>query len=186
MSRIGRKPVELPVGVVATIDQGEVRIKGPKGTLQQALPPYVSVAQEEKVLTVGVSEGAPSRQGGAMRGLTRALLQNMVVGVTHGYTKSLDLIGVGYRAKVEAEKITLNLGYAKPVEYLLPNGISVEIKDTKGQKENQVILTGIDKCLLGRVAADIRRMRPPEPYKGKGVRYTGELIRHKAGKAGAR
>jgi large subunit ribosomal protein L6 len=130
-------------------------------------------------------EGA-GRHGGAMQGLTRALLANMVVGVSQGYVRSLDLIGVGYRAKVENRRLTLSLGFASPVTYALPEGVSAEIKDTAGQKENQIILRGIDKALLGKIAADLRRLRPPEPYKGKGIRYTGEHIRHKAGKAGAR
>ncbi len=186
MSRIGRKPVRLPAGVEAQIESGGVRIKGPKGELRQELPPYVEVARDDAILSVSVVDTAPERQGGAMQGLTRALLQNMVIGVTEGYTKSLDLIGVGYRAKLDQGTLTLALGFAQPVEYPLPRGIDAEIKDTAGQRENQVILRGIDKCLVGQVAADLRRLRPPEPYKGKGIRYTGELIRHKAGKAGAR
>lgn len=186
MSRIGRKPVQLPTGVEATIADGEVRIKGPKGELRQPLPPYVEVSQDDRNLVVGVAAGAPSREGGAMHGLARSLLSNMVEGVTQGYRKSLDLIGVGYRARLESDHIVLSLGFAKPVVVTLPEEISVEVKDTAGQKENQVILTGIDKSLVGQVAADIRRLRPPEPYKGKGIRYTGEKIRQKAGKAGAR
>jgi large subunit ribosomal protein L6 len=186
MSRIGRKPVQLPTGVEATIDGHEVRVKGPKGELRMAVPPHVEVSSDNRSLVVGVLEGAPPRQGGAMHGLTRSLLNNMVEGVTRGYRKSLDLIGVGYRAKLEGRKIILSLGFAQPVAVTLPDGISVEVKDTAGQKENQIILTGIDKHLIGQVAADLRRLRPPEPYKGKGIRYTGERIRQKAGKAGAR
>lgn len=186
MSRIGRKPIPLPKGVEARAAAEGVSIKGPLGSLEHRLPPQVTVEQAEGTLRVGVSEGVPTRQGGAMQGLTRALLANMVVGVSRGYTRSLDLIGVGYRARTEGRVLTLTLGFTEPVKYQLPDGISVEIKDTAGQKENQVILKGIDKAVIGQVAADLRRLRPPEPYKGKGIRYTGEKIRQKAGKAGAR
>jgi large subunit ribosomal protein L6 len=186
MSRIGRKPVQLPKGVDARIGAERVTIAGPLGSLEQGIPPHVRIEQAGGVLSVAVADGAPPKQGGAMQGLARALLNNMVVGVTKGFAKSLDLIGVGYRARKEGESLTLTLGFTEPVVYPLPNGVSVEIKDTAGQKENQVILKGIDKAVIGQVAADLRRLRPPEPYKGKGIRYTGERIRQKAGKAGAR
>jgi large subunit ribosomal protein L6 len=110
----------------------------------------------------------------------------MVIGVTKGYMRSIDLIGVGYRVKGERDRLTLSLGFTEPVVYTLPTGVTFEIKDTAGQKENQVVLRGIDKAQIGQIAADLRRLRPPEPYKGKGIRYTGERIRQKAGKAGAR
>ncbi len=186
MSRIGRKPVPVLKGVEASIASGVVQIKGPLGELQQKVPPHVEVVLNDAQLSVAIAKGAPERQGGAMQGLTRALLSNMVEGVTNGYVKSLDLIGVGYRAKLDKGTLTLSLGFASPNVYRLPDSISAEIKDTAGQKENQIILKGIDKNLVGQVAADLRRLRPPEPYKGKGIRYTGEHIRHKAGKAGAR
>ena len=186
MSRIGRKPVPLPKGVETRISESTVSVKGPLGTLEQRIPPYSMVREQGGELEVTQLEGAPRRIGGAMQGLTRALLSNMVVGVSAGYTRSLDLIGVGYRARVEGGNISLSLGFTEPVVYRLPPGITAEVKDTAGQKENQVILKGIDKAVIGQVAADIRRLRPPEPYKGKGVRYTGEHIRMKAGKAGAR
>jgi large subunit ribosomal protein L6 len=186
MSRIGRKPVEIPKGVEARIGEETITIKGPLGELSQDIPKHVRVAEESGNLVVGTHEGAPSREGGAMQGLTRALLANMVEGVTKGYTKSLDLIGVGYRVKGQGQKISLALGFTEPVQIELPSDVKYEIKDTQGQKENQVILTGANKAVIGQIAADIRRLRPPEPYKGKGIRYTGERIRQKAGKAGAR
>ena len=186
MSRIGRKPVAIPPGVEVTIGEKRIAISGPLGRLEEPYPPHVEVRQVDGHLEVHQLEGAPRREGGAMQGLMRALLANMVTGVTKGYTRSLDLIGVGYRAKKEGDKLVLALGFTEPVEVKLPAGIECEIKDTAGQKENQVILRGTDKALVGQVAADIRRLRPPEPYKGKGIRYTGENIRRKAGKAGAR
>lgn len=186
MSRIGRKPVELPQKVGVTIGDSTIGMNGPLGELQERVPPHVAVKEENGKVVVSILDGAPKREGGAMQGLTRALVANMVVGVTKGYSKSLDLIGVGYRVKGDREKLSLSLGFTEPVVYLLPAGIEYEIKDTAGQKENQVVLKGIDKAVLGQVAADLRRLRPPEPYKGKGIRYTGEHIRHKAGKAGAR
>ena len=152
----------------------------------EKIPPYVGVAQQDSHLVVSINEGEMRREAGAMQGLMRALLANMVEGVTKGYQRSLDLIGVGYRAKGEGQTLSLSLGFTEPVEYQLPAGVNYEVKGTKGQKENQVVLTGIDNALLGKIAADLRRLRPPEPYKGKGIRYTGERIRHKAGKAGAR
>lgn len=186
MSRIGRKPVPLPKGVDVRIGEQKVGIKGPLGELEESIPPHVVLAKDGGSVVVGLVEGAPRREGGAMQGLMRALVNNMVIGVTNGYVRSIDLIGVGYRAKGEREKLTLSLGFTEPVVYTMPPGVTFEIKDTAGQKENQVIIRGIDKAQVGQIAADLRRLRPPEPYKGKGVRYTGERIRQKAGKAGAR
>lgn len=186
MSRIGRKPVPLPKGVDITIGKDVVTVKGPLGSLDLTLPPHVRAASEQGDVRVSLAADAPKKEGGAMQGLARALINNMVYGVSKGYTRSLDLIGVGYRAKVNQRNLTLTLGFTEPVVYKLPEGVSVEIKDTAGQKENQVILTGVDKAVLGQIAADLRRLRPPEPYKGKGIRYTNERIRQKAGKAGAR
>jgi len=186
MSRIGRRPIALPKGVDVRIGEDKIGIKGPLGELEEQLPPHVNVSTTGGNIIVSIRDGAPKRVGGAMQGLTRALLNNMVVGVSEGYTRSLDLIGVGYRVRGEAGRLTLSLGFTEPVVYTLPPGITFEIKDTAGQKENQVVIKGIDKAVIGQVAADLRRLRPPEPYKGKGIRYTGERIRHKAGKAGAR
>lgn len=186
MSRIGRKPVEIPKGVEARIGEKTVGIKGPLGALEEKVPPYVRIAEGENQLNVELLDGAPKRESGAMQGLARALLANMIEGVTKGYVKSLDLIGVGYRIKAQGQRLSLALGFTEPVVITLPNDVKYEIKDTQGQKENQIILTGINKAVIGQIAADIRRLRPPEPYKGKGIRYTGEHIRHKAGKAGAR
>jgi len=186
MSRIGRRPVVLPKGVETRIGEGSMKVKGPLGELVESIPPHVLVTNRDGELMVTQAEGAPRHEGGAMQGLTRALLNNMVTGVTKGFVRSLDLIGVGYRVKGESGRLTLSLGFTEPVVYTLPPGITYEIKDAEGQKENRVILKGIDKAVIGQVAADIRRLRPPEPYKGKGIRYTGERIRQKAGKAGAR
>lgn len=186
MSRIGRKPVPIPKGVDARLDEGRIAISGPLGSLEQQIPPKVEVRKADGALKVGIVEGVPPKEGGAMQGLTRALISNMVIGVTEGYVRSLDLIGVGYRAKVQGQSLSLSLGFTEPVVFALPEGLSVEVKDTAGQKENQVVIKGIDKALVGQFAADLRRLRPPEPYKGKGIRYTGEHIRQKAGKAGAR
>ncbi len=186
MSRIGRKPVPLPKGVEATVASDSIAIKGPLGSLDLSVPEHVSLTRDEDNVLVLLNEGAPKKTGGANQGLTRALVANMVEGVTKGYVRSLDLIGVGYRAKVSNQNLTLTLGFTEPVVYKLPDGVSVQIKDTQGQKENQVILSGVDKALLGQIAADLRSLRPPEPYKGKGIRYTNERIRQKAGKAGAR
>lgn len=186
MSRIGRKPVEIPKGVEARIGEEAITIKGPLGELSQKVSSHISVAEDDGTLVVSIKEGVPKREGGALQGLTRALLANMVEGVTKGYVRSLDLIGVGYRAKGEGQKLTLSLGFTEPITITLPENLKYEIKDTQGQKENQVILSSADKAVVGQIAADIRRLRPPEPYKGKGIRYTDERIRHKAGKAGAR
>jgi large subunit ribosomal protein L6 len=186
MSRIGRKPVELPPGVEASIGEKAIRIKGPLGELEQTLPPHVAVAQGNNTVNVSILDGAPGRESGAMQGLARALIANMVQGVKEGYERSLNLIGVGYRVRGQGQKLTLTLGFTEPVIYELPQGMTYEIRDAEGQKENQLVLRGIDKAVIGQVAADIRRLRPPEPFKGKGIRYTGEKIRQKAGKAGAR
>lgn len=185
MSRIGRKPVEVPKGVDVRLGSEKVTVSGPLGELEEKLPPHVQIGREDDKIVVQLTEDAP-KKAGAMQGLTRALLANMVDGVTKGYERSLDLIGVGYRVKGERDQLTLSLGFTEPVVYTLPAGVSFEIKDTAGQKENQVILRGIDKAKLGKIAADLRRLRPPEPYRGKGIRYTNERIRQKAGKAGAR
>lgn len=186
MSRIGRKPIPLPKGVEVRIGEQKIGIKGPLGELEERIPRHVTVSKDDGSVIVRLVEDAPRREGGAMQGLMRALLNNMVIGVTAGYMRSIDLIGVGYRVKGERDRLTLSLGFTEPVVYTLPPGVTFEIKDTAGQKENQVIIRGIDKAQIGQIAADLRRLRPPEPYKGKGIRYTGERIRQKAGKAGAR
>lgn len=178
MSRIGKLPVTIPAGVTITIAAGnEVTVKGPKGTLSRKLSPDMTIAQEEGKLTV--TRPNDLKRFKALHGLTRTLISNMVIGVTEGYVKRLDIIGTGYRAAKSGKKLTLNLGYSHPVEMTDPDGIDSAVEGT-----NKIIVTGIDKEKVGQYAANIREKRPPEPYKGKGIRYENEYVRRKAGKAG--
>ncbi|MCL2356988.1 MAG: 50S ribosomal protein L6 [Defluviitaleaceae bacterium] len=178
MSRIGKLPVTIPAGVTITVESGnEVTVKGPKGTLSRKLPQDMTIAQEEGKLTI--TRPNDLKRFKALHGLTRTLINNMVVGVTTGYVKRLDIIGTGYRAAKSGNKLTLNLGYSHPVEMTDPDGISSEVEGT-----NKIIVSGIDKEKVGQYAANIREKRPPEPYKGKGIRYENEYVRRKAGKAG--
>jgi large subunit ribosomal protein L6 len=178
MSRIGKLPVVIPAGVTVTVAAGnEVTVKGPKGTLSRKLSPDMTIAQEEGKLTV--TRPNDLKRFKAMHGLTRTLINNMVVGVTEGYVKKLDIVGTGYRAAKAGKKLTLNLGYSHPVEMEDPDGVTSEVEGT-----NKIIVSGIDKEKVGQYAANIREKRPPEPYKGKGVKYENEYIRRKAGKAG--
>ncbi|MBI2608272.1 MAG: 50S ribosomal protein L6 [Deltaproteobacteria bacterium] len=172
MSRIGKQPVLIPDGVSVTLLQGKVQAKGPKGTLDFNIPQGCEVKQEEKKLVV-----VNSASDKAKYGLTRALLFNVIQGVKEGFTKELELVGVGYRGKVEGRKLVLTLGYSNPLDYLLPEGIEVKVV------VNKIIISGIDKQKVGQVASEIRGLRLPEPYKGKGVKYVDEVIRRKAGKA---
>jgi large subunit ribosomal protein L6 len=174
MSRIANAPVELPSGVTATIAAEAVTIKGAKGSLSLPLSPGVSVAQEEKKLQVSFADADASRTSA---GATRAHLANMVRGVTKGYEKKLELVGVGFRAQLQGKTLNLTLGFSHPVNFPIPEGISIE---TPTQIE--IIVRGIDRQKVGQVAAEIRAVRPPEPYKGKGVRYAGEQITLKEGK----
>ena len=177
MSRIGRLPIAVPSGVDVTIDGRTLTVKGPKGTLTRELHPDIAVAREDDQLVVTrPTEQKTHRQ---LHGLTRTLVNNMVVGVTDGYRKSLEITGVGYRAAKVGEKLQLNLGYSHPIEIAPPQGISFEVENP-----TRLAVVGIDKELVGQVAAQVRSTRKPEPYKGKGVRYSGEYIRRKAGKAG--
>ena len=177
MSRIGRLPIPVPAGVDVTIDGRSITVKGPKGTLTRELHPDMSVVREEAELqVVRPSEAKVHRQ---LHGLTRTLVNNMVVGVTTGYRKGLEITGVGYRAQKIGEKLQLSLGYSHPIEIEPPTGISFELENP-----TRLAVVGIDKELVGQVAARVRSTRKPEPYKGKGVRYAGEQIRRKAGKAG--
>lgn len=175
MSRIANSPVELPSGVEVSLASGEITIKGSKGSLSMGLASCVEVSQKESVLTFVARDGA--KQSRAMAGTTRALVNNMVTGVNGGFEKKLQLIGVGYRAQAKGKSINLTLGFSHPVEYELPEGISAE---TPSQTE--IVIKGIDKQLVGQVAAEIRDFRPPEPYKGKGVRYADEHVRRKEAK----
>ena len=179
MSRIGKMPVPVPKGVTVTIGQGnQVIVKGPKGQLEQQFPAEVSLAQVEA--EVRVTRHSENKMHRALHGLTRALLNNMVVGVSAGFTRILDIEGVGYRAALSGKNLVVFLGYSHPVEILPPPGIAFEV-DKPGR---QVTITGIDKQVVGQMAAQIRDLRPPEPYKGKGVRYRGEKVRQKQGKTG--
>ena len=177
MSRIGRLPIPVPAGVAVTIDGRAITVTGPKGTLSRDLHPDMSVSQEDS--TILVARPSEAKHHKQLHGLTRTLVANMVIGVTTGYRKSLEITGVGYRAIKVGDKLQLNLGYSHPIEIVPPAGISFEV-------ETPVKLTvvGIDKELVGQVAATVRATRKPEPYKGKGVHYLGEKIRRKAGKAG--
>jgi large subunit ribosomal protein L6 len=177
MSRIGRLPVPVPAGVEVTIEGREVTVKGPKGTLSRQLHPEMGVARDgDQIVVSRPSEAKTHKQ---LHGLTRTLVNNMVVGVTEGYRKGLEISGVGYRAALVGSKLQLNLGYSHPVEIEPPAGISFEVENP-----TRLAVVGIDKELVGEVAARVRASRKPEPYKGKGVRYAGEQIRRKAGKAG--
>jgi large subunit ribosomal protein L6 len=169
--------VELPQGVTATVDDGVVSIKGAKGALSYALHPDVAVAQVEKQLQVKVRDGADAAAFDAVAGSTRAHLANMVNGVSKGFERKLELVGVGYRAAVQGKMLNLTLGFSHPVAFAVPEGITIE---TPSQTE--VLVKGIDRQKVGQVAAEIRGYRPPEPYKGKGVRYSGEKISLKEGK----
>lgn len=175
MSRIASQPIELPKGVEVSINGQELTVKGAKGAMNHTVHASVGVAQGEKGLQIEAREGAPNSH--AMSGTIRALVANMVTGVSAGFEKKLTLIGVGYRAQVSGKKLNLTLGFSHPVEYSIPDGIEVE---TPSQTE--IVVKGIDKQVVGQVAAEIRAYRPPEPYKGKGVRYTDEHVVRKEAK----
>lgn len=177
MSRIGKQPVPIPSQVSVDIKGNHITVKGPKGTLERELPSAIVVEQEDSV--VKVSPENNSRIARQRHGLSRTLVANMVEGVSQGFEKRLQIQGVGYRAQAQGSKLTLNVGYSKPVEMQMPEGINVAV-----EKNTEVILTGINKEVLGNTAARIRAVRPPEPYKGKGIRYLGENVRRKAGKTG--
>lgn len=177
MSRIGRLPIAVPSTVDVTIEGRQLTVKGPKGTLSRALHPDITVTREEGTLVV--TRPTEQKTHKQLHGLTRTLVNNMVVGVTDGYRKGLEITGVGYRAALNGNKLTLNLGYSHPIEIDPPAGISFEVENP-----TRLAVVGIDKELVGQIAAQVRSTRKPEPYKGKGVRYAGEKIRRKAGKAG--
>jgi large subunit ribosomal protein L6 len=178
MSRIGKKPISVPSGVTITVGENNyVTVKGPKGTLSQQLPPEIMINQDDG--TVNVTRPSDEKQHKALHGLTRSLLNNMVVGVSTGFQKVLEINGVGYRATKTGRNLTMALGFSHPVIVEAPEGI-----DLNTGERNTVIVSGSDKQLVGEVAANIRGLRPPEPYKGKGIKYSDEVIRRKAGKAG--
>ena len=177
MSRVGKAPITVPSGVNVTIDGSKVTVKGPKGLLERELHERVSVTEDDGVLKV--ERINDERQSKAIHGLSRALLANMVIGVSDGYSKELTIVGVGYRAALNGSTIDLQLGFSHPVSVDAPAGITFEVPE-----QTKIIISGIDKESVGQIAAEIRAIRPPEPYKGKGIRYTGEHVRRKAGKAG--
>ena len=180
MSRIGRMPITVPAGVEVSIAAGNVvTVKGPKGTLVQTLHPEMILEQEGNI--IHVKRPTDDKAHCALHGMTRALLHNMVVGVTDGYKKTLEVNGVGYRAAKEGHKLVLNIGYSHTVEVPEIDGITIEVP-----QPNQIVVSGCDKQKVGQFAAEIREKRPPEPYKGKGIKYADEVIRRKVGKTGAK
>jgi large subunit ribosomal protein L6 len=179
MSRIGKRPIPVPSGVTVTLDGNTVTVKGPRGTLSRTLPEEMQVTQENGEITVARPSDEPRHR--ALHGLSRTLVANMVDGVTKGFQKQLDIVGVGYRAETKPYGLLLALGYSHPIEYKAPEGIKLT-----AQNPTTVIVDGSSKEVVGQVAAEIRSLRPPEPYKGKGIKYAGEQIRRKAGKAGGK
>lgn len=177
MSRIGKRPITIPDKVTVDIKESHVTVKGPKGTLARELPSLIAIKKDGNVLQVAVQND--SRLARQRHGLSRTLVANMVDGVSKGFEKKLQIQGVGYRAQAQGKKLTLNVGYSKPVEMQMPEGITVAV-----EKNTEITVSGIDKEIVGNVAATIRGVRPPEPYKGKGIRYLGEMVRRKAGKTG--
>lgn len=178
MSRIGVKPISIPAGVEVTIDAtNTVTVKGPKGSLTQKLTSDLTIKNEENILTV--ERPTNNKKHKSLHGLTRTLIANMVEGVTNGYEKKLELVGVGYRAQKQGNKLVLSLGFSHPVEMEDPEGITVEVPN-----QTEILVKGIDKQIVGNYSAKIRSWREPEPYKGKGIRYAGEVVRRKEGKTG--
>ena len=180
MSRIGRAPITVPAGVEVTVaENNHITVKGPKGTLERDLVPQIKVEVNEGV--INVTRPNDEKANRALHGLTRTLVDNMVTGVTTGYTKTLEINGVGYRASKEGKKLVLNIGYSHQVDVEEVDGIVIDVPNA-----NTVVVSGIDKQKVGQFAADIRAKRPPEPYKGKGIKYAGEVVRRKVGKTGAK
>jgi large subunit ribosomal protein L6 len=179
MSRIGRKPIAIPQGVKVSIDGNVVKVQGPKGALETCVPQGIKVAQQDGHL-VAVRE---NDQQAALHGLARALINNAVEGVTKGWTRELEIVGIGYRAEMKGKNmIVFSLGYSHPIEYPLPDGITVAVDP----KQTRLTVSGIDRQKVGQVAAELRGLRPPDPYKNKGVRYAGERLKKKVGKTGAK
>jgi large subunit ribosomal protein L6 len=179
MSRIGKKPIAVPKGVKVDVQPGAIEVKGPKGTLRQALPPGIGFELEGESLNARMLRDDPDL--GKFHGLARSLVANAVTGVTEGFRKDLDIVGVGYRAEVKGKQVVFALGYSHPVVFEIPAGIDIAI-----DKQTHITVTGVDRQQVGQVAANIRRLRKPDPYKQKGVRYTGEVLKKKAGKTGAK
>ena len=179
MSRIGKKPVEVPKGVTVTIDGNTVKVKGPKGELSRTFHREMAVSMENNAVTIARPSDEPNHR--ALHGLSRTLLANMVEGVTKGFVKQLEIVGVGYKAETRPYGLQLALGYSHAIEYKAPKGVKLT-----ANTPTAVTIEGADKEAVGQVAAEIRNLRPPEPYKGKGIKYAGEVIRRKAGKAGGK
>lgn len=177
MSRIGEKPIPIPQGVELTLKNNDITVKGPKGTLSRSLHPDISLELNNAVITV--SRPTDNKVHRSLHGLTRTLVANMVQGVSEGFQKVLEIVGVGYRAQMSGEKLVLQVGYSHPVEITAPDGITLNVEGT-----NKVLVSGTDKEMVGKISAQIRAVRPPDHYKGKGVRYSGEYVRLKAGKSG--
>ena len=175
MSRIGKKPVVIPAGVTVTQSGHNIKIKGPKGELQNEFHQNISISVKDNEITVTRPDDA--KENKALHGLTRALLQNMINGVTNSYQKTLDIVGVGYRAELKGKNLLINIGYSHPIYFMPPDGVSLQTPT-----QTQIVISGIDKQLVGLVAAKIRSIRQPEPYKGKGIKYSDEQILRKAGK----
>ena len=180
MSRIGKNPINVPVGVDVQVAQDNiVTVKGPKGTLSQQISPDITVSQDAGILSISRASDVPKHR--SLHGLSRTLVNNMVVGVTEGYKKELDINGVGFRAAKEGKKLVMNLGYSHQIIIEETDGIAIEVPSP-----NKVIISGIDKQAVGQFAADVRKSRPPEPYKGKGIKYSDEVVRRKEGKSGVK
>jgi len=178
MSRIGKKPIPVPKGVTVSVQPDAVEVKGPKGTLKQRVPPGVKFEVKDAELIATTERADPELS--KFHGLARSLMANAVAGVTDGFKKELDIVGVGYRAELKGKQVVFALGYSHPIVFDIPNGIDIAV-----DKQTHITVTGIDRQLVGQVAANIRRMREPDPYKQKGVRYTGEQLKKKVGKTGA-
>lgn len=177
MSRIGKNPIIVPQGVEVKVDKNTVTVKGPKGTLTNTFLEAVEIKMEENNIVVSVA----NEKDGNLHGLTRTLINNMVIGVTNGFEKTLEINGIGYKAQKQGNKLVLTLGYSHPVEVVEPEGITIDVP-----AQNSIIVKGIDKQVVGQIAANIREYKLPEPYKGKGIKYAGERIRRKEGKAGGK
>jgi large subunit ribosomal protein L6 len=178
MSRIGKKPIAIPKGVSVKVAPDAVEVQGPKGKLRQRLPPGIVFAQEDGSLVAKLQR--EDAELGKFHGLARSLVANAVAGVTEGFKKELDIVGIGYRAEVKGKQVHFALGYSHPIVFEIPNGIDIAI-----EKQTHITVTGADRQMVGQVAANIRRLRKPDPYKQKGVRYTGEVLKKKVGKTGA-
>ncbi|MDW8135571.1 MAG: 50S ribosomal protein L6 [Thermodesulfobacterium sp.] len=185
-SRIGKKPIVLPQGVKVEVKEDRLVVEGPKGKLEKKLPPLVKVEIDNNTLTVNYDEVRKKlkNKAKAFQGLARALINNMVIGVSQGFTEILEIVGLGYRAEVKGEVINFSLGYSHPIVFPLPSGISARVEKGTGDVQVRIILEGIDREILGQTAANIKALRPVEPYKGKGIRYAKEIVYRKAGKTG--